>query len=569
MSNQGRVTARQHYETKPWLKHYSIPETSELELVHPSTLATFRHSAAQSPDAPCLIFFDAVYSYSQVDELSDALAVAMDERSVKLGDRVALMMQNVPQFVLAQLAIWKIGGIYVPLSPMFKQTEIAYHLEDSGAEVLFIEERLYRDEVEPIRESLKLRCVVTISDMDMLSPEHQPPVWLRGIERYRAPDTDDMVMLMDRYASLSPPLYEPKGSDIAILSYTSGTTGRPKGAMNTHRNIAYNAEVWSVWAEIGEHDVIAGIAPLFHITGPPGITGVAFARGRPVVLTHRFDAQTVLESLERHKCTFALASITVFLALMESPRITECDLSSFSKVFSGGAPVPSATVARWQHIAGSYIHNCYGLTETNSPTIMVPLNSSAPVDPDSGALAIGVPTPGTTVRVVDPDSKADVMPGATGEFWIRGPGVVPGYWERPDSTAEAMEDDYFRTGDIGIMDADGWFYAIDRSKDMIIASGFKVWPREVEDGLYLHAAVREAAVIGIPDSYRGETVKAFVSLRHGQNVTEGELIEFCRKRMAAYKYPRSIVILDELPKTASGKFLRRELREHHQSGEPQ
>jgi long-chain acyl-CoA synthetase len=354
---------------------------------------------------------------------------------------------------------------------------------------------------------------------------------------------------------------DPDGADVAILSYTSGTTGRPKGAMNTHLNIANNAEVWRVWAGIGDSDVVAALAPLFHITGPPGITGVAFTAALPIVLTHRFDAATVLAAIERHRCTFTLASITAFLALMNCPGIHTRDLSSFRKVFSGGAPVAPATVARWRRLTGGYIHNCFGLTETNSPTIMVPLGTEAPVDEATGALSIGLPTPGTFVRVVDPDTREEVAPGAEGEFWIRGPGVVPGYWERPEATASAMADGYFRSGDIGKRDAQGWFYAIDRAKDMIIASGFKVWPREVEDLLYQHPDIREAAVIGVPDDYRGETVKAFVSLREGASATAAEIIEFCRHRIAAYKYPRLVEIVDEVPKTATGKFLRRELRD--------
>jgi len=400
MPKADRFSVEPNYESKPWLANYSIDETSRLEPAYASTLGFFRRSCAQSPHAPCLIYFDAVYSYQQVDDMSNALAVALAENDVTRGDRVALMMQNVPQFVIAQLAAWKLGASYVPLSPMFKQSEVAYHLEDSGAATLVVEEALYRREVEPIRGSTPLRLVITTADDDMLSPSHQPPSWLAGLERYRGAGTEDLMSLIDRYQSRKPPLHEPDGSDLAILSYTSGTTGRPKGAMNTHANIAYNSEVWRVWAHIGESDVIAAVAPLFHITGPPGISGVAFTSALPIVLMHRFNASTVAELLERHGCTFTLASITVFLALMDSPGIDERDLSAFRKVYSGGAPVAAASVERWQRLTGAYIHNCYGLTETNSPTIMVPDGATAPIEPASGALAIGVPTPGTTVRVV-------------------------------------------------------------------------------------------------------------------------------------------------------------------------
>jgi long-chain acyl-CoA synthetase len=226
--------------------------------------------------------------------------------------------------------------------------------------------------------------------------------------------------------------------------------------------------------------------------------------------------------------------------------------------------VAPATVERWERLTGSYIHNFYGLTETTSPSHAVPLGRRAPVDPDSGALSVGLPLPSTEVRIVDLETGERLPPGEIGELWTRGPQVVPGYWQRPDATAESFTEGFLHTGDVGKMDAEGWFYIVDRAKDMINASGYKVWPREVEDVLYQHPAVREAAVVGVPDPYRGETVKAYISLRPGADTDPGELAMYCKERLAAYKYPRQVEILPDLPKTASGKILRRELRSRAQ-----
>jgi long-chain acyl-CoA synthetase len=382
---------------------------------------------------------------------------------------------------------------------------------------------------------------------------------LAASKKVECPGTFDFMEVLDSHAGLAAPRPSLGASDVAFLTYTSGTTGPPKGAMNTHRNVVFNSAVYRRWMDLTPADTVLGVAPLFHITGLIAHLTVALLVPMPLVLGYRFDPRTTLDLIEQYRPTFTVGAITVFIALMNDPSCAGRDLSSLTKVYSGGAPIAPSVVERFEAEVGAYIHNIYGLTETTSPSHGVPMGTRAPVDPTSGALSVGVPIFNTVVQVVGEDG-ADVPPGEIGEFVTTGPQVVAGYWNKPDETAHALPGGSLHTGDVGFMDADGWFYVVDRKKDMIIASGYKVWPREVEDVLYQHSAVREAAVVGVPDDYRGETVKAFVSLRPGADATEAELITFCKERMAAYKYPRSIEFVDELPKTVTGKILRRELR---------
>jgi long-chain acyl-CoA synthetase len=264
--------------------------------------------------------------------------------------------------------------------------------------------------------------------------------------------------------------------------------------------------------------------------------------------------------MREHRPTFTIGAITAFVSLLGSESALPEDFASLRTVYSGGAPISPAVAERFQDRTGCYIHNIYGLTETSSPSHAVPLGVEAPVDPDSGALSVGVPVFNTVVRILG-DDGSELPPGELGEIVTAGPQVVPGYWRNPEATAESIPGGELRTGDVGFMDAQGWFYVVDRKKDMINAAGYKVWPREVEDVLYRHPAVQEAAVVGVPDEYRGETVKAFVVLRPDATVTAEELISYCKETMAAYKYPRIVELTGELPKTATGKILRRALRE--------
>jgi long-chain acyl-CoA synthetase len=387
---------------------------------------------------------------------------------------------------------------------------------------------------------------------------------LGGLTRHRAEGTQDLATLIGRFRGQQPPDPGLGPDDVAFLTYTSGTTGPPKGAMTTHGNIVFNAQTYRDWIGITAADVILGVAPLFHITGSIGHVALSLLTGATLVLTYRFDPAAALETIQDERVTFTVGSITVFIALMNVPGADRSALATLRRMYSGGAPIPPSTVSAFEDLFGQYIHNIYGLTETTSPSHAVPLHGRAPVDPASGALSVGVPVYDTIVRIIGEDGQ-DLPPGQIGELVTEGPQIVAGYWNKPEETARALPGGALHTGDVGYMDADGWFYLVDRKKDQINVSGYKVWPREVEDVLYEHDAVREAAVVGVPDAYRGETVKAYVSLKPGHEASAeklpDELIAHCQERLAAYKYPRQIEVLPELPKTVTGKILRRELRD--------
>jgi long-chain acyl-CoA synthetase len=545
------------YDSKPWLARYDAGQPTSLTPEFPDMVSLFRATVARHGDRDAIRYFDGRITYTELDVRSDALAVGLLDAGFAPGERAALFVQNDPQYVVALLAVWKAGGIAVNVNPMNRERELRLLLTDSGATALVTLESMHPVAAAVLPES-SVRIVVTTSELE--DQTRNDARILGGVERVRHEGTLDLAELVERFRGQSPPPVSLGSADTAVLTYTSGTTGPPKGAMNTHANLVFNSQTYRQLCELGPDDVILGVAPLFHITGLIGHVTAALLLGCPLVLFHRFEPSAALEIIAAERATFTVGSITVFIALMNAPDASSEALASLTKIWSGGAPIPPSTVKAFQEAFGQYIHNIYGLTETTSPSHGVPAHAQAPVDEASGALSVGVPVYDTVVRIVGEDG-VDLPPGEVGEIVTTGPQVVKGYWNKPDETARALPGGSLHTGDVGYMDADGWFYIVDRKKDQINVSGYKVWPREVEDMLYEHPAVREAAVIGVPDEYRGETVKAFVSLRPGASATADELIAFTKERMAAYKYPRQVEFLDEIPKTVSGKLLRRELRD--------
>jgi long-chain acyl-CoA synthetase len=556
------------YEKRPWLKLYPDWVAHDLEIKFDTALGDFETSAALRPGAPAVCYFDHVISYGEIDQLSDNLAAALHDLGLERQERIIIDFQNVPQFLVVIYAAWKLGAIVVPLNPMYKEKELSYFCRDSGARVLFALQEIANTWDLSFLKKTPIEHVITTSPLDLFPADMELPNMLKGVKETRLSGTLDMLELLERYKdkSVKDPGLSP--DDLAYLTYTSGTTGPPKGAMNTHGNIAFNARIYKTMLRMDENDIVLGVAPLFHVTGEVAHLAVAALVGIPVVLYYRFDAGETLRLIERWRVTMTVASITVYIALMNHPDSAKRDLSSFVKAYSGGAPVSESTVKRFEELTGLYIYNVYGMTETNSPSHLVPWSKRAPVDPESGALSVGVPIPNSVIKIMDlEEGTRELALGEVGEIVDFGPMVIPGYWQKPEETRQAIRDGWMYTGDVGKMDEDGWFYVVDRKKDMIVASGYKVWPRDVEDVIYQHPAVKETAVVGVPDPYRGETVKAFVSLKRGKedSVTSEEIISFCKARMAAYKYPREVEFVPEIPKTLTGKFLRRTLRERRES----
>ncbi|OZD01289.1 acyl-CoA synthetase [Rhodococcus sp. 06-235-1A] len=519
-------------------------------------LDAWRNRVFDAPDRPALAYFDTVLTVREVDEASDALAAAMIDRGVSQGDRVGIYLQNIPQYPLMFLALWKIGAVALILNPMYRNRELRTLIDDAEPIALVCDEHDL-DAVGTTVGGSTVRLLMSTSGLD-LQTRNDPRVFSSTSRVAPRPD-DDLMGLIDRYRGRSIPRFALRSDDLALLAYTSGTTGPPKGAQISHANAFATALDFGERAGLVDGDVVFAVAPLFHITGAMLDAAVALMRDCVLVFAHRFHAAVTLDAFVEHRITYTIGSITVFNAISETAGATRAHFESVKALYSGGAPIPPATVTAFESAFGCYIHNAYGMTETTAGVIAVPPGVRAPVDAVSGSLSIGLPLPRVTLRTLDPSGEP-TAPGIAGELEISGPQVVAGYWRNPEASASTMPGGRLRTGDVAIIDAEGWVYLVDRLKDQINVSGYKVWPREVEDALYEHPAVFEAAVVGRPDAYQGESVVAYVSLRHGTTVTPDALVDFARDRLAAYKRPKVVHIIDELPKTQTGKIRRAALK---------
>jgi len=555
---------RSYYNQKPWLPTYPDWLPDKLAVPAISLLDEFLKSAAAHPDDPCIHYFERTFRYGDIHRMSLGLAAALAKMGIAPGDRVIVVMQNIPQAVVAFLAVWMRRAVVVPLNPMYTGGDLKHYLADSGARLFICQDDLYPQRVEAAVADRRDVQVITTSALDLLPAGVPCPKQFADLKKLSLQATYDFMELIDGAVGREAEVLRCEPSDLAYLVYTSGTTGPAKGALIRHSHVVHNAMVYETACRLDRNDVVLGVAPFFHITGIVAHLAIAFHLGIAVVVSGRFDAGDTLRLIERHRVTFTVAAITVYIALLNHPALKQHDLTSFRKAYSGGAPVAPGTVDKFREAMGIRIHNVYGLTESCSPATITPLGMEGPVDAQSGALSVGLIIPGHEAWIVDlEDPKIEMPPGEEGELLLRGPGITDGYWEKPEETANAIRDGRLHTGDVAKFDENGWCYIVDRKKDLINASGFKVWPREVEDVLNKHPGVREAAVVGVPDSYRGETVKAFVALTdaYKDTVTPSDLIGFCKERMAAYKYPRMVEIIDEVPKTLTGKYLRRKLRD--------
>lgn len=548
----------------PWDTLYPAHVSADLPTTHETLIDRWQARVQRSPSDVAIKYFDGSLSAQELDQESDALAVAMAERGTGPGDRVGIYLQNIPQYPITLLALWKIGAVALILNPMYQGKELRRLVDDSKA-IGFICAAEDLAAVETTLHDSSVQWTITTTPTDYQS-RNDPRVF--GDASFSEPKREnDMRLLIARFLGRRPDVADIDPSNVALLTYTSGTTGPPKGAMNTHGNLLAVIDSYANWINLEPGDVVFAMAPLFHITGAVVNGAIALMNDASLVLVNRFRPDVAIDAFLEHEVTFTIGSITAFNAIYQLKEASARHFSSFKSLYSGGAPIPPATLKKFKERFGIYIHNVYGMTETSSAVIAVPLGSEAPVDSASGTLSIGVPLPGLHVRVLGSDGKP-VPCGQPGELEVRGPQVVPGYWENEEATKYTMPNGHLRTGDGAIMDEDGWIYLVDRLKDQINTSGYKVWPREVEDVLYQHPAVHEAAVVGHPDEYRGEAVVAYVSLRAGEDVTPADLIGFCREQLAAYKCPREVFVLPDLPKTQTGKIRRNVLRDRDRRDEP-
>ncbi|MCK9902231.1 AMP-binding protein [Frankia sp. Cpl3] len=544
---------------RPWLATYPPGIDPSPHPAHCSIAAAWRDRVSSNPGRPAVRYFDGSVSAADLDAHADALAADLQERGVRPGDRVGIYLQNVPYYPISLLAIWKAGGIAVPLNPMYGGRELRRLIDDSGTTGII----LARGTDTQTRETLvgsTVRWFLSASARDFQTT-NDPRVFDAAGDPAPSPDGDLAAILSERRGQRPQPV-ETAPDDTAFLTYTSGTTGPPKGALNTHRNYLNAVLNYGRWLLLQPGDVVFAIAPLFHITGLSLNAGIALLNDTTLSMSGRFEPSVALEAFRDHGVTTTIGSITAFNAFSRLESAGPEHFATVKRLYSGGAPIPPSTVEAFRSRFGPYLHNIWGMTETTGGGIAVPPGATAPVHSPSGTLSIGVPMQNVDVWITD-ENGAPRPPGVEGELVISAPQVIPGYWRNPEASAHALADGRLRTGDVAVLDADGWVYLVDRVKDQINTSGFKVWPREVEDVLYEHPDVFEAAVVGLPDAYRGESVVAYVSLRDGATTRPEDLTAFARERLAAYKSPRQVSILPELPKTATGKIQRAALREQH------
>ena len=544
------------FETRPWATTWG----EHAPQPHTLTASTTLHDLAQTlrvhPEREAISYYGFSLTWSQFDRWTTAFASFLSEQGIVPGDRVGIYDQNTPEFVIATYGIWKVGGSVVPLNPMYRG-ELEHIFTTAEVKGLVVSKAAYLDRVKAYAASLPL---VVLSDDLSFQVDGPEVLFSRFANLASTPDNFDFRTVVESHLDTNFIPHVPSPEETALVVFTSGTSGKSKGASASHANVSNNARQTVRTPSFVPGDGFATLAPLFHITGFISQFVAAVSGGARLILNYRFDAGAMLDLCLRERPTYMVGPATVYTAMMAHPNFTRDHFSSFKRIKSGGAPLPEGLVNKFEEKTGLYLAQGYGLTETCAQAATVPAGVRAPVDPSSGNLACGLPQLDTMIRIIDP-SGAALGPNAVGEIVISGPQVVSEYLNDRQATAEQIPGGELRTGDVGFMDEDGWLFVVDRMKDMINASGFKVWPREVEDALYTHPAIQEAAVVGLPDDYRGEDVAAFVTLQPGAEATSAEIIAHCREHLAAFKAPHQVTFIDELPKTGSGKILRRTIRE--------
>ncbi|QMV42992.1 long-chain-fatty-acid--CoA ligase [Cohnella cholangitidis] len=557
------VTDRQENK-RPWLRHYPLQVSPTYEYPKTNIANILLDSAREYPNHEALDFLGRSYTYKELLRQCRKLANALRTFGVSKGDRVAIMLPNCPQAVIAYYGGLMAGAVIVQTNPIYTERELHDQLADCGATTLITLD-LLMPRVDKARENTALRQVIVTSLSDALP---FPKNVLYPIKRRKEyPDLHVKYKKAEgivRWSAVlrkgkETPICEEVNADteLAMIQYTGGTTGRPKGVMLTHANLLANtvqAATWCYRMEKGKERYLAAL-PLFHVFGLTVLLNQAIYQGGSILLVPRFDPRMVLETIRRRKPTVFPGAPTMYIALLNHPHAMEGDLSSVRVCVSGAAPLPREVQEKFEKKSGGKLIEGYGLTEAS------PVTHCNPIWSYRKAGTIGIPLPDTDVRIVGEDSLDPLPAGEIGELAIKGPQVMAGYWNRPEETASAIRDGWLRTGDLAKMDEEGFFSIIDRKKDIILAGGFNVYPREVEEILFEHPAVKEASVLGVPDSYRGETVKAYIVLKEGWQVSEMQLNRWCRERLAPYKVPKLYEFRDSLPLSLIGKVIRRKLKE--------
>jgi len=517
-------------------------------------------SARRFPNKPFLIYYDTKVSFAEFHNEAERVAGFLEQRcAVRKGDRVLLLMQNSPQFMIGYYGILRANAVVVPLNPMNLTQEILRYAQDAGANTLLVSQELY-SRVEPLLKNQDLKHVIVAAYSDYLKEATTlavPEFITAPRVEYQAPGLSLWKDVLA--ADLKPGPLTAGPDDLCVMPYTSGTTGQPKGCMHTHRSVMHTTVGGMQWFALQPELTLLAVAPMFHVTGMQGGLNGPLFTGNTMVLLPRWDREVAAQCVERYQVTSWTAIPTMIQDFFLNPNIEKYDLSSIRRLSGGGAAMPAAVAQRLANVGITYVEG-YGLTETIGATHINPADHAK-------QQCLGIPIFDTDARVIDPTTLRELPPGEVGEIIMHGPQVFLGYWNKPDDTAQVfIEFDgkrFFRSGDLGRMDEDGYFFIVDRLKRMINASGYKVWPTEVESLMYQHPAVQEACIIGAKDAHRGETVKAVIVPRAEwrDRIEAQAIIDWCREHMAAYKVPRIIEFVDALPKSGSGKIMWRELQE--------
>jgi long-chain acyl-CoA synthetase len=546
---------------QPWFSVY--PENVPTKIDYPDVplYSLLDASAEKYPQRIATVFLGKKTTYQTLAEQVNKFANGLKKLGVKPKTRVAIMLPNCPQYVISYYAVLKLGAIVVQTNPLYMENELIFQLNDAEAEFIVTLD-LLSGRINKIIDRTLLKKVIITSIKDALPFPlnflYPLSVKKQGLNMKVEPKpyiTFFNQLLADNSVTFHPEKIEPN-NDLAVLQYTGGTTGTAKGVMLTHYNLVVNAcQVKSWMPDVAEgKEVVLSVVPFFHVYGMTVCLNLGMLIGATNVMVPKFDINQVLKFINRYKPTIFPGAPTMYIAIINHPKVTKFDLTSIKVCISGSAPLPLEVQEDFENITKGNLVEGYGLSEASPVTHCTPIYGKRKA-------GIGLPLPDTDCKIIDLKSGEILPPGEIGELLIKGPQVMHGYWNRPDETKEVLADGWLKTGDIAVMDQEGFFSIVDRKKDMIIAGGFNVYPRDVEEVLFQHPAVQEAVVIGVPDKYRGETVKAYIVLKENMSASEEEIIYFCRERLAKYKAPTIVEFRSELPKSMVGKVLRRILAE--------